>query len=139
MSTSQTQANIDLDADYGSGTPATVYAALATTTPVLTGAGSVVEPSGTTQYISYARVAITNNATNWPNASGGAKANGTVITFPTSAGGSASPVTVTALVFWTTADSSGRILDSLPLPSGTTIGAGTALTFPIGSVTITQS
>ena len=57
--------------------PATVYVALYTTAP--TDAGGGVEVSGG----DYARVAVTNNSTNWPAASGGAKSNGTEITFPT--------------------------------------------------------
>lgn len=56
--------------------PATVYIALFTAAP--TDAGGGTEVSGG----SYARVAVTNNATNWPAASAGAKANGTAITFP---------------------------------------------------------
>jgi len=56
--------------------PATVYIALYTTAPGDAGGG--VEVSGG----SYARLAVTNNATNFPAAAGdGAKANGTVFTF----------------------------------------------------------
>jgi hypothetical protein len=61
--------------------PATVYAALFTTAPGETGGGTEVTGG------SYARVAVTNNATNFPAAttvSGtGTKTNGTDITFPT--------------------------------------------------------
>lgn len=32
---------------------------------------------------SYSRVSMTNNTTNWPNASAGSKSNGTVASFPT--------------------------------------------------------
>src|SRR3954468_8631360 len=35
----------------------------------------------------YARVAVTNNNTNWPNASGGTKSNGAVFTFPAATAG----------------------------------------------------
>ncbi len=60
--------------------PATVYVALYTIIP--TGANaSGTEVSGG----SYARVAVTNNATNWPAATGtqpASKSNGTAITFP---------------------------------------------------------
>lgn len=70
---SDTYANKTLDAILGGAhsadMPATVYVAL-------TVAG--VEVSGG----SYARVAVTNNDTNWPDASGRQKANGTAITFP---------------------------------------------------------
>lgn len=55
--------------------PATLYLALYTVAP--TDAGGGTEVSGG----DYARKAITNDATNWPAASGGAKSNGQVITF----------------------------------------------------------
>jgi hypothetical protein len=57
--------------------PATLYVALYTVTPTDASASGTEVTGG-----SYARVAVTNNATNWPAASGGAKANGTAITFP---------------------------------------------------------
>ena len=58
--------------------PATIYVALYTATPLDTGGGTEVSGG------SYARAAVTNNATNWPTATGGprTKSNGTVITFP---------------------------------------------------------
>lgn len=55
--------------------PATVYVALFTT--------GTTEPAGG----SYARVAVTNNATNFPAAVAGAKSNGTEIAFPTATAG----------------------------------------------------
>jgi len=57
--------------------PATVYIALYTVVP--TDAGGGTEVSGG----AYTRVASTNDATNWPAASAGAKSNGTAITFTT--------------------------------------------------------
>lgn len=56
--------------------PATVYVGLFTTAPSDTGGGTEVSGG------SYARVAVTNNATNFPAASSGSKSNGTAITFP---------------------------------------------------------
>ena len=55
--------------------PATVYVALFTSAPDDTGGGTEVAGG------SYARVAVTNNTTNWPAASGGVKSNGAPITF----------------------------------------------------------
>ena len=55
--------------------PATVYVAL--------GTGSM--KTSTDNEVSgnaYARVAVTNNATNWPASSTGSKSNGAAITFP---------------------------------------------------------
>lgn len=57
--------------------PGTVYVALYTVTPTDANASGTEVTGG-----AYARVAVTNNATNWPAASAGAKANGTAITFP---------------------------------------------------------
>ena len=56
---------------------ATVDVALYTTAPTDSGGGTEVTGG------SYARVAVTNNATNWPAASAGAKSNGIAIQFAT--------------------------------------------------------
>ena len=55
---------------------ATVWAALYTAAPTDAGGGTEVTGG------SYARVSITNNATNWPAAAAGSKSNGTAIVFP---------------------------------------------------------
>lgn len=55
--------------------PATLYLALYTVTPGDAGGGTEVTGG------SYERKAITNNDTNFPAASGGAKTNGAAITF----------------------------------------------------------
>lgn len=60
--------------------PGTLYVGLYTTLPNNAGSGGTEVSGG-----SYARVAVTNNTTNWPNASGNdpaTKSNGTSITFP---------------------------------------------------------
>jgi hypothetical protein len=72
-----------LDALFGSsfsvsGIPATVYIGLSSTTPTQAGT-NITEPSGG----NYARVAVANNSTNWPNASGAVKSNANQITFNT--------------------------------------------------------
>ena len=85
--------------------PATVYAALWTTGNALTDA-STGSSTGEASYTGYARVAITNNATNFPAASGGAKSNGTAITFGTNTGGSQ---TIVSLAFIDAA-SAGNIM-----------------------------
>lgn len=66
--------NTVLDVALGNGTPATLYWALAT---AFTGDGAFTEATGG----GYARVGQTNNATNFPAASGGSKSNGTAVTF----------------------------------------------------------
>jgi hypothetical protein len=55
--------------------PATTHIALFTVAPTDTGGGTEVTGG------SYARVAFTNNATNWPAASSGLKQNGVAINF----------------------------------------------------------
>lgn len=70
-----------LDHIFGGGDftrPATLHLALFTTVPNDAGSGGVeVSAAG------YARVAVTNNSTNFPAASGGIKSNGTAINFAT--------------------------------------------------------
>jgi hypothetical protein len=62
--------------------PATVYVGLLLAQPNSNGTG-VSEPSG----FAYARVAVVNNATQWPNAVGRVKTHANDITFPAAAGG----------------------------------------------------
>lgn len=67
-----------LNAEYGAtafATDATKYAALFTTPPNDAGSGGVEVSGG-----SYARVAVTNNGTNFPSAN--PKVNATAVTFP---------------------------------------------------------
>ena len=72
------EANRLQDASLGGATytpVATYYVALMTSMPTAAGGGT--EATGG----SYARVAVTNNSTNFPAAVGGAKGNGTVISY----------------------------------------------------------
>ena len=57
--------------------PATVYVALFSDVPSDAGIGNEIAGNA------YARVAVTNNAANWPAATGGVKSNGIEIVFPT--------------------------------------------------------
>ena len=57
--------------------PANIHVALFTAAPTDAGGGTEVTGG------SYARVSVTNNATNFPAAASGLKQNGTAITFPT--------------------------------------------------------
>jgi hypothetical protein len=108
--------------------PATVYIALYTAAP--TDAGGGTEVSGG----SYVRTAVTNNNTNFPAASGGAKSNGTDITF------------VEATVSWGTvvafaifdAVSGGNMLYWGDLTVNKTIEAGDTAKFAAGDIDITE-
>lgn len=111
--------------------PATVYAALFSVTPSDSGGGT--ELSGN----SYARVAITNNTTNWPNATGTSpttKANGTTITFPTATGDWS-----TAVAFGLfDASSAGNLLIWGALTASKTVQNGDTASFAIGQLTWTE-
>jgi hypothetical protein len=61
--------------------PATVYIALFTTAPNDASTGATPSPGVEVTGGSYARLAVTNNATNFPAANGGAKSNGVDLTF----------------------------------------------------------
>jgi len=108
--------------------PATVYIALYTATPSDSGGGTEVSAA------SYARKAVTNNSTNFPAASGGGKANGTVIEF------------VTAEESWGTVVAWG-IFDALTggnlmywglLTVEKEISQGDEIRFPVDALTLTE-
>jgi len=107
--------------------PATLYVGLYTAAP--TDAGGGTEVSGG----SYARVAVTNNDTNWPAAAAGAKANGTAITFPTATGDWG---TVVAFGIFD-ADEAGNLLAWADLTVSKAIGSGDTASFAIGALDIT--
>lgn len=76
-------ANHHLDRVYGSGEPATVYLAAMLSEPVYLDTGSDLdEPIG----MAYARVAITNNSSNWSESADGLKTNAQDIVFPQATG-----------------------------------------------------
>jgi hypothetical protein len=109
--------------------PATLHIGLSTTAPTDAG-GNISEPSGAA---GYARVPVTNNLTNFPAAVSGAKANGTVFTFPTA---TASWSTVTHFIIMDQA-SGGNMLGSGSLTNPKTIDSGDTASFAIGDLDIT--
>lgn len=108
--------------------PATVYVALYTAAP--TDAGGGTEVSGG----SYARVAVTNNATNFPTASGGAKSNGTEITFPEATADWGTVVAFGIL----DAETAGNLLYWADLTTSKTINSGDTAKFAVGDLDITE-
>lgn len=108
--------------------PATVYVALYTATPNDAGGGTEVSGNG------YARASVTNNTTNWPNASGGSKSNGAAIQFAAASGGSWGTVTHFALF---DAASAGNMLYYGALTSSKTINDGDQAQFAASTLTIT--
>lgn len=107
--------------------PGTWYIAAYTATPSDAGGGTEVGAGN-----NYARVAVTNNATNFPAASGGAKSNGTAIVFPTASGSWGTIVAIAGL----DASSSGNFgfWDDF---TGVSIAGGDVLEIPAGDLDFT--
>ena len=107
---------------------ATIYVALVTAN------GSDSAPGTEVSGNAYARVAATNNSTNFPAASGGAKSNGTAISFPTPTPSGWG--TVVGVELWS-ASSGGTRIAWGALTSSKTINAGDPVSFPIGDLDFT--
>ena len=108
--------------------PGTQYVGLSTTTIADDGTNDT-EPAGG----SYARVSATNNDTNWPAASGGAKANGAAFAFP-QASGSWGVIIDFAIYDAATA---GNMLAFGTLTTSKTVLTGDTPQFAIGDLDIT--
>ncbi len=78
MPLSDVYANTLLDLLYGSGSPATLYFGLFTSAPAADGTGGTEVTGG-----SYARAAVTNNDTEFPDAVAGEKSNANAIAWAT--------------------------------------------------------
>lgn len=108
--------------------PATLYLALSTADPTDDGSG-IAEPSGG----SYARLGVANNATNFPAAVGGAKANGVQFDFVTA---TASWGVISHMAIYDAA-SGGNMLAHAALATSKTIDSGDTVNFKIGDLDIT--
>lgn len=108
--------------------PDTLYVALFTAAPSDAGGGTEVSGG------SYARIAVTNNTTNFPAATGGAKSNATAITF---AAATANWGTVTHMAIFD-ALSAGNMIFVAVLNSPQTINTGGQFSFAIGDLTFTE-
>jgi UDP-N-acetylglucosamine enolpyruvyl transferase len=127
---SDSYSNMLLDLAFSKATnnfPATLYVGLSTTTPTNTGT-SVTEPVGN----AYARVAVTNNATNFPAASARSKSNGTDIVFTTATG---SWGTITHFVIYD-ALTAGNFIAWGALTVPVSVINGATVTFATGSLVI---
>lgn len=109
--------------------PATVHIALFTAAPSDSGGGTEVSGGA------YARAAVTNNATNWPAASGGAKSNGTAITFPTP---TANWGTIVAFAIMTASTGGNILYWGLITPNKTVNNGDPAPSFPAGDLDVTE-
>lgn len=111
---------------------ATLYVALGTGSPSDSAFGA--EPNST--WTNYARVAVTNNTTNWPNASGGSKSNGTDITWSSAVTGSA---TLTCVgIFDSATIGGGNMLYWGTLGTSKAVSAGDTVSILTGALTITE-
>lgn len=129
--------NAILDGILGGGTwskPGTVYLGLWTATLSDTSTGATAgEVSGG----SYVRKSVTNNATEWPNASAGSKSNANAQSFAT-ASASWGTVTHFAILDVVTAGA-GNILYWADLNASKTIGSGDTATFAAGAITVSEA
>lgn len=112
--------------------PTTLYARLYTVAPTDAGGGTEVS---TGVWTNYAPVAITNNTTNFPNASAGAKSNGAIIDFGTATISGTAPVVV-AIALWD-ASSAGNMICWATLTANKTIDNADAVSVAIGDLDIT--
>lgn len=127
MPTSNYLGNLLLDAVLGDtpyNAPNTLYLALYTAAPTPSTSGTEVTGG------SYARVAITNDATNFPAASGKTKANDLALTFATA---TASWGTVVAVALCD-ASSAGNILIFASLATPRLVNNGDTPSFAIGQL-----
>jgi hypothetical protein len=109
--------------------PATLYFALMTTIP--TAAGGGVEVSGG----SYARVAVTNNSSNFPAASGGSKQNANAIDWGTASANWGNIVAVA----WYDASSGGNLIGFAALTNPTTVNSGQPFKINANGATFTYN
>ena len=105
--------------------PATLYLAVFTAAPTDAGGGTEVTGG------SYARLAVTNDATNFPAAVAGAKSNGVALTMVTA---SANWGTIVAYALFD-ASSAGNMLGWADLTSSVIINNGDTLRFAAGALT----
>jgi len=108
--------------------PGTVYVSLHSADPTDAGNGAELSGNG------YARKSVTNNTTNWPNASSGSKSNGTAITFATATG---NWTAATHFGIWD-ASSAGNLLYFGALTASKTVQNGDTASFAVGALTITE-
>lgn len=107
--------------------PATLHFGLFTASPSDAGGGTEVSGNG------YSRVAVTNNLTNFPAASGGSKQNAAAVTWPTATGSWGVVVAVGIydastggnLLYWTTISSK-------------TVDSNDTVSIPVNNLTVTE-
>lgn len=122
-----------LDRNFGSVAytpPATYYVGLSTSTPQIDGTGATEPSTG-----SYARVAFTNDKTNWGTAASASLTNSAAVTFVES---TASWGTITHVGLWDAASAGNLWFFDVLTPSRSVASATTVL-FAIGSITVNMT
>jgi hypothetical protein len=109
--------------------PATTYFALLTVTCTPAGGGTEVTGG------SYARIAVTNNSTNWPAASSQQKTNGTLLDWGTA---TANWGTVVVIAEYD-ASSGGNLLKYGLLTTAITVNSGQPFSVATGNAVFTES
>jgi hypothetical protein len=105
---------------------------LFTVAPSDAGGGTEVSTGVWTNYV---RAAITNNATNFPAASGGLKSNGTVVSFGTASISGTAPTIVGFAIY--DASTSGNLLYWSSF-TGQVVSNGSPISIQIGDLQITD-
>lgn len=132
MSMSNHQENEILDHVYGNAPyvpPGTIYFQLHDGDPGETGTANVIA--------GLARAALTNNATNFPAASGGSKTNGAAISWGSTAGQNTLP-NATYISSWD-ALTGGNCLDYGPLGGALVTADRLDVNIPMGQLTISRA
>ncbi len=117
--------------------PATYYIGLFTASPSDAGGGTELT-IGTNRY---ARIAVTNDTTNFPAAAAGSKTNGVAFTSAVSTGAWGSGAAIVAVGFFDAA-SAGTMWDWGDIPVGnqqSITGANQQWSLPVGALTLTEN
>lgn len=135
MGMSDTYANNSLDWQYGankaSAAPGTIYVALMNVASTNTTFGTEVSGSA------YARVAVTNNGTNFGAAASRQKKNATAVTFVT-ATGAWTTANAVSLLDHASNSASANVIDYGNLGSAKTIASGETPVFAINAIVISK-
>jgi hypothetical protein len=120
--------------NYTQPTP-NVFIALYTTSPDDTSTSAAPSPGVEVTGGSYVRLTVVNNATNFPAASAGAKANGTAFTFVQA---TADWGTVVAFAVVDVVSGAGNILYWGAITPNKTVQSGDTASFAVGDLDITE-
>lgn len=116
--------------------PAIVHVALSTAVYSDAATGAAMSEVGTG--VGYTRLAVTNNATNWPAASGSSpasKSNGAAFTFAAATGSWGASIQSFYLLDLGTG---GNVLYGADLTTPRTVNSGDTASFAAGAITITE-